>query len=156
MKGWLILLAVMWLPLSAAAADVFDRYIAVLGVRETHDQLVLRRFEPIIADLDAHGLLPHDPTLKAAKLDELHRIILDALGFENMRIEYRLRIEKMFKRKDLEAVIADLESPAIAAVLKQQGKALGEEVTASEFAGSREKSERVLRLMRVWLSGRNI
>lgn len=151
----LLFLAVFFLALSARGADVYDRYIAVLGVREAHDELVLKRFEPVIADLDAHGLLPRDPQRRAEKLAELRKIILDALGFENMRIEYRLRIEKMFSRKDMEAAIADLESPAVATILKRQGRELGEQVSASSFAASREKFEKVLRQMRACLRDLN-
>ncbi|MEO6876049.1 MAG: hypothetical protein ABI222_14620 [Opitutaceae bacterium] len=105
-----------------SAADVFERYLDVIGIREQHNGMLVAGFDTARMLAEKNGAPPKSPS-EEANLKRVKEIMLEEAGFDAVRVDYLAEIHRVFTQEELSAVIDDLEKPAVAAVLRRQGEA---------------------------------
>jgi hypothetical protein len=113
-----LLVVTLWFVVQAPAADVFERYLEVIGLREQHNGLLVAGFNSARMLGAAKG--DSSPESEEAKLKRVKEIMIEEMGFDAMRSEYLLEVRKLFTEQELLAVIDELEKPAVAAILRRQ------------------------------------
>jgi hypothetical protein len=113
-------------PLAAEGPDLYERYLEAVGTRQLHDELVFAGFRAAATQFEAQGRLPRDPAEKEVLMARAKKVFAEEVGYDTMKSHYRAEAEKRFSREELEAVILDLEKPAVAAILRKQAESVAE------------------------------
>ena len=105
-----------------SAADVFERYVDVIGLREQHNGMLIAGFDTARLLSEKRGAPKPSPE-EEANLKRVKEIMIEEAGFDTVRAQYLAEIRKIFTKEEISAVIDDFEKPAVAAVLRRQSEA---------------------------------
>lgn len=89
------------------AADVFERYIDVIGIREQHNGMLVAGFDTARLLSEKNGSATKS-SAEEANLRRVKEIMLEEAGFDTVRAEYLAELRKLFTEKEISAAIDDL------------------------------------------------
>ena len=105
-----------------SAADVFERYVDVIGLREQHNGMLNAGFDTARMLSEERGAPKPSPE-EESNLKRVKEIMIEEAGFDTVRAQYLAEIRKIFTEEEISAAIDDLEKPAVATVLRRQSEA---------------------------------